>query len=83
MGARQALLAVRERERVLALQLCGRSRALASCGDRERGVARGELEAVRTWLTGKAMSIYGGLFEIQNNIIAKNILGLPENTQRG
>jgi len=42
-----------------------------------------ELEAVRAWLTGKAMSIYGGSFEIQNNIIAKNILGLPENTQRG
>jgi len=42
-----------------------------------------ELEAVRTWLTGKAMSIYGGSFEIQNNIIAKNILGLPETTQRG
>jgi hypothetical protein len=38
---------------------------------------------VRGWLTGKAISIYGGSFEIQNNIIAKNILGLPENTQRG
>jgi alkylation response protein AidB-like acyl-CoA dehydrogenase len=42
-----------------------------------------ELQAVRGWLSGKAMSIYGGSFEIQNNIIAKNILGLPENTQRG
>ena len=42
-----------------------------------------ELATVRTWLSGKAMSIYGGSFEIQNNIIAKNILGLPENTQRG
>jgi alkylation response protein AidB-like acyl-CoA dehydrogenase len=42
-----------------------------------------ELEAVRSWLSGKATSIYGGSFEIQNNIIAKNILGLPENTQRG
>jgi alkylation response protein AidB-like acyl-CoA dehydrogenase len=29
------------------------------------------------------MSIYGGSSEIQNNIIAKNILGLPETTQRG
>jgi alkylation response protein AidB-like acyl-CoA dehydrogenase len=47
------------------------------------GYAADELEAVRSWLTGKAMSIYGGSFEIQNNIIAKNILGLPENTQRG
>ena len=42
-----------------------------------------ELEAVRGWLSGKAISIYGGSYEIQNNIIAKNILGLPENTQRG
>ena len=42
-----------------------------------------ELAAVRGWLSAKAMSIYGGSFEIQNNIIAKNILGLPENTQRG
>ena len=47
------------------------------------GYTADELEAVRGWLTGKAMSIYGGSFEIQNNIIAKNILGLPETTQRG
>jgi len=47
------------------------------------GYSGEELEAVRNWLSGKAMSIYGGSFEIQNNIIAKNILGLPENTQRG
>ena len=42
-----------------------------------------ELATVRGWLSGKAMSIYGGSFEIQNNIIAKNVLGLPETTQRG
>jgi len=47
------------------------------------GYTAGELAAVRVWLGGKAMSIYGGSAEIQNNIIAKNILGLPENTQRG
>jgi hypothetical protein len=47
------------------------------------GYQEEELEAVRNWLSGKATSIYGGSFEIQNNIIAKNILGLPENTQRG
>ncbi len=47
------------------------------------GYSAYELETVRGWLSGKAMSIYGGSFEIQNNIIAKNILGLPENTQRG
>jgi len=40
-----------------------------------------EVEAVRGWLWGKAMSIYGGSAEIQNNIISKRILGLPDNTQ--
>ncbi len=42
-----------------------------------------EIGAVQTWLFGKAMSIYGGSFEVQNNIISKNILGLPETTQKG
>jgi alkylation response protein AidB-like acyl-CoA dehydrogenase len=42
-----------------------------------------EALAVRQWLGGKAMSIYGGSYEVQKNIIAKNILGLPETTQRG
>jgi alkylation response protein AidB-like acyl-CoA dehydrogenase len=42
-----------------------------------------ELGTVREWLGGKAMSIYGGSYEIQNNIISKNILGLPETTQKG
>lgn len=42
-----------------------------------------ELESVRAWLGGKAMSIYGGSYEIQKNIISKNILGLPETTQKG
>ena len=44
---------------------------------------REEIETVRGWLSGKAMSIYGGSAEIQNNIISKRILGLPETTQRG
>lgn len=42
-----------------------------------------EIGSVREWLSGKAMSIYGGSFEVQNNIISKNILGLPETTQKG
>ena len=45
--------------------------------------SKDEIEAVRSWLSGKAMSIYGGSFEIQNNIITKRILGLPETTQQG
>ncbi|HEY2710027.1 MAG TPA: acyl-CoA dehydrogenase family protein [Caulobacteraceae bacterium] len=43
--------------------------------------AAAELEAVRGWLGGKAMSIYGGSSEIQNNIVSKRILGLPDTTQ--
>ncbi len=45
------------------------------------GFTAEEIGAVRAWLSGKAMSIYGGSFEIQNNIIAKRILGLPDTTQ--
>lgn len=37
-----------------------------------------EIEATRSWLWGKAVSIYGGSSEIQNNIIAKRILGMRD-----
>ncbi|HZC16821.1 MAG TPA: hypothetical protein VE309_08670, partial [Caulobacteraceae bacterium] len=37
-----------------------------------------ELQAVRGWLGGKATTIFGGSQEIQNNIISKRILGLPD-----
>jgi alkylation response protein AidB-like acyl-CoA dehydrogenase len=40
-----------------------------------------ERTAVRTWLSGKAGSIYGGSNEVQSNIISKRILGLPDHTQ--
>jgi alkylation response protein AidB-like acyl-CoA dehydrogenase len=40
-----------------------------------------ELEAVRTWLFGKAFTIYGGSQEVQSNIVSKRILGLPDLTQ--
>ncbi|MFC3076564.1 acyl-CoA dehydrogenase family protein [Phenylobacterium terrae] len=40
-----------------------------------------ELAAVRNWLFGKATTIYGGSQEVQNNIISKRILGLPDLTQ--
>jgi alkylation response protein AidB-like acyl-CoA dehydrogenase len=42
-----------------------------------------ELEAVRAWLSGKAMTIFGGSQEIQSNIVSKRILGLPDTTQNG
>ena len=37
-----------------------------------------ERTAVRTWLSGKAGSIYGGSQEVQSNIVSKRILGLPD-----
>jgi alkylation response protein AidB-like acyl-CoA dehydrogenase len=40
-----------------------------------------ERTAVRGWLSGKAWTIFGGSFEIQNNIVAKRILGLPDATR--
>lgn len=40
------------------------------------GFTRGEIESTRAWLAGKAVTIYGGTYEIQNNIIAKRVLGL-------
>ena len=33
------------------------------------------------WLSGKAWTIFGGSAEIQNNIISKRILGLPDATK--
>jgi alkylation response protein AidB-like acyl-CoA dehydrogenase len=47
------------------------------------GFGKDELQTVRGWLAGKAGSIYGGSQEIQNNIITKRILGLPETTGQG
>lgn len=44
----------------------------------EESFAASEVDDVRQWLMSKAMSIYGGSREIQNNIIAKRILGLPD-----
>ena len=38
--------------------------------------SRAEIDATREWLSGKATTIYAGSYEIQNNIIAKRVLGL-------
>ena len=43
-----------------------------------RGFSSEELDATRTWLFGKAMTIAGGSSEVQLNIIAKRVLGLPD-----
>ncbi|HEX4182509.1 MAG TPA: acyl-CoA dehydrogenase family protein [Caulobacteraceae bacterium] len=42
------------------------------------GFSGEELALVREWLSGKANTIFAGSYEIQNNIISKRILGLPE-----
>ncbi|MFC3071077.1 acyl-CoA dehydrogenase family protein [Phenylobacterium soli] len=42
-----------------------------------------ERDAVRSWLSGKATTIFGGSQEIQSNIVSKRILGLPDTTQNG
>ena len=51
-------------------------RGLQGLGWEGDGFSEGELEDVRTWLFGKAATIYGGSTEIQNNIIAKRVLGM-------
>ena len=40
------------------------------------GFSESELAGTRAWLFGKATTIYGGSTEIQNNIIAKRVLGM-------
>jgi len=42
-----------------------------------------EIAAVRGWLGGKATTIFGGSQEIQNNIISKRILNLPDSVSAG
>ena len=39
---------------------------------------REEIEAARNWLRQKALTIAGGTKEVQMNIIAKRVLGLPD-----
>ncbi|RJX71176.1 acyl-CoA dehydrogenase [Tsuneonella suprasediminis] len=49
---------------------------LQGLGWEGEGFTEKELEGVRGWLFGKAFTIYGGSTEIQNNIIAKRVLGM-------
>ena len=37
-----------------------------------------EIESTRSWLNSRAVTIYGGTNEVQMNIIAKRVLGLPD-----
>ncbi|MEO8811676.1 MAG: acyl-CoA dehydrogenase family protein [Caulobacteraceae bacterium] len=58
----------------LTLEIMG-SRGLGWEGE---GFDPAEIAAVRGWLGGKAFTIYGGSAEIQNNIISRRILDLPD-----
>lgn len=51
------------------------SRGLGVSGE---GFDASEIEATRNWLRQKALTIAGGTKEIQLNIIAKRVLGLPD-----
>jgi len=51
-------------------------RGMAGLGWEGEGFEEEALKDVRHWLFGKAVSIYGGSTEIQNNVIAKRILGM-------
>ena len=42
------------------------------------GFNQREIEDTRTFLANRAASIYSGSNEIQRNIIAKRVLGLPD-----
>jgi alkylation response protein AidB-like acyl-CoA dehydrogenase len=37
-----------------------------------------EIDATRNWLKQKSLTIAGGTKEVQMNIIAKRVLGLPD-----
>ena len=63
----------RDRQDLL-VRLMG-TRALGWEGD---AFAEQELGALRSFLASRAVTIYGGTNEVQRNIIAKRVLGLPD-----
>ena len=54
------------------------SMGTAGVGWSGEGFDAAELEATKNWLRQKALTIAGGTKEIQLNIIAKRVLGLPD-----
>ena len=55
-----------------------RARGVNGLGWSGDAFATDDLKATRRWLMSKAESIAGGTSEIQRNIIAKRVLGLPD-----
>ena len=63
-----------KRKYELMLQLMG-TQALGWAGE---AFSERELATTRQWLRSKANSIEGGTSEVQLNVIAKRVLGLPD-----
>ena len=61
-----------------ASQLKSRLRGTAGLGWEGDSFDEDELESTRAWLRDRAVTIYGGTNEVQMNIIAKRVLGLPD-----
>jgi alkylation response protein AidB-like acyl-CoA dehydrogenase len=61
----------------LMLDMMG-TRSLGTVVSESNPFSRPELETTRGWLRSKANSIEGGTSEVQLNIIAKRVLGLPD-----
>jgi alkylation response protein AidB-like acyl-CoA dehydrogenase len=51
---------------------------MAGVGWEGETFSQDELDATRGWLRDRAVTIYGGTNEVQMNIIAKRVLGLPD-----
>ena len=60
------------------LELTMRMQATQALGWDGEGFSDGELATPRGWLRSKANSIEGGSSEVQLNVIAKRVLGLPD-----
>jgi alkylation response protein AidB-like acyl-CoA dehydrogenase len=50
----------------------------AGIGWEGEGFSEEEIGATRSWLASRAVTSYGGTNEVQANIIAKRVLGLPD-----
>jgi len=59
-------------------ELMLRAMGSQSLGWEGEGFADDELQITREWLRSKANSIEGGTSEVQLNVIAKRVLGLPD-----
>jgi alkylation response protein AidB-like acyl-CoA dehydrogenase len=70
---------VRQERAELAVEILGHQ----GVGWSGEGFTDDEIGTMRAMLRGKSGTIAGGSQEVQNNIISKRILGLPEVTQKG